>query len=152
MVNYSNSKIYKLVNNDDDECIYVGSTCGQYLSTRMAKHRQEYYKYPEREVYKYIKNNTGIDNIKIVLIETHDCKSKDELEKQERKYILELKPIGNSIIPTQTRKEHYDKNKVRICLKQAEKINCDCGGKYTYGHKSRHLKSKKHLKFINAQS
>ena len=40
-------------------------------------------------------------------------------------------------------KEYYDKN--------VDKINkqfiCPCGGKYTYCHKSRHLKSEKHLKW-----
>jgi len=38
------------------------------------------------------------------------------------------------------RKNYYQNNK--------EKFNCECGGKYTKVNKKRHLKTKKHLKFI----
>ena len=31
--------------------------------------------------------------------------------------------------------------------KQRAKTTCECGGKYTHGHKSHHMKSKKHLLF-----
>jgi hypothetical protein len=44
-------------------------------------------------------------------------------------------------------KELYKVNKEKLC----EKFNCDCGGKYTFGHKSNHEKTKKHLLFINQQ-
>ena len=30
-----------------------------------------------------------------------------------------------------------------------KKIDCDCGGKYTQSNKSKHLKTKKHIDFIN---
>ena len=38
-------------------------------------------------------------------------------------------------------KEYYEKNK--------EEINCECGGKYTYYNKNRHIKTKKHQNYIN---
>ena len=41
-------------------------------------------------------------------------------------------------------KEYYDEYKDKI----NEKIECECGGKYTFCHKSRHLKSKKHLDYL----
>jgi len=31
-----------------------------------------------------------------------------------------------------------------------EKFNCDCGGKYTRDHKTRHLKSQKHIKYVQS--
>jgi hypothetical protein len=31
----------------------------------------------------------------------------------------------------------------------SEKINCDCGGKYTKKHKSEHIKTKIHLKWLD---
>ena len=46
-------------------------------------------------------------------------------------------------------KEYREKNKDKIKEKQNKKSNCECGGKYTNSSKSTHLKSKKHLNFIN---
>ena len=43
------------------------------------------------------------------------------------------------------KKEYREKNQDKI----KEKLNCECGGKFTYSNKSMHLKSKKHLNFIN---
>ena len=48
---HSNGKIYKLVNDVDDE-IYVGSTC-MPLAKRMHCHKRDVTKYPERRVYKH---------------------------------------------------------------------------------------------------
>ena len=57
------------------------------------------------------------------------------------------------------KKEHYEKNKDRILEKCkeyyhknkdriSEKFTCECGGKYTRSHKSRHFKTKLHKSFI----
>jgi len=42
-------------------------------------------------------------------------------------------------------KEYYKNNIDKI----NELFNCICGGKFSFGHKSRHEKSKKHINFIN---
>ena len=47
--------------------------------------------------------------------------------------------------------EHYENNKEQINLIRSAKNNCECGGKYTTGHKSHHFKSKKHQAFIERQ-
>jgi hypothetical protein len=56
----------------------------------------------------------------------------------------------------QYRTEHAEKIKERkkkYNTENAEKINqkyeCECGGKYTNSHKSRHFTTKKHLKYLN---
>ena len=36
--------------------------------------------------------------------------------------------------------------------KLKEKFNCQCGGKYTRVGKSSHIKTKKHIKFLNLSS
>jgi len=43
---------------------------------------------------------------------------------------------------------YYEKNKEAIIQKHCEKFNCPCGGKYTYSHKPRHLKTKKHQDYL----
>ena len=52
MVNYQNGKIYKLVNNVDDE-IYVGSTTTS-LSRRKGGHVDKAKYYPNRKLYKHL--------------------------------------------------------------------------------------------------
>ena len=47
------------------------------------------------------------------------------------------------------RKEYRERNREIISEKQREKFNCECGGRYTRVHKSRHQKSKKHQAFEN---
>jgi hypothetical protein len=44
------------------------------------------------------------------------------------------------------KKEYYENNKKKL----NEKINCECGGLYTYNNKARHFKSNKHLKYIES--
>ena len=43
-------------------------------------------------------------------------------------------------------KEYNEKNKEKL----TEKFDCECGGKYIFKNKSRHLKTKKHLDFMNS--
>jgi hypothetical protein len=45
-------------------------------------------------------------------------------------------------------KEYREKNKQAL----NEKIECPCGGKYTFTHKSVHFKTKKHLEFLTKQN
>ena len=46
MVNYNESKIYKIISNCGD-LIYVGSTTKKYLSSRLAEHKHNYKGYKE---------------------------------------------------------------------------------------------------------
>ena len=45
-------------------------------------------------------------------------------------------------------KEHYQNNKEKINEKRGEVIICDCGFTYTYSHKARHMKSRRHINNI----
>jgi hypothetical protein len=45
-------------------------------------------------------------------------------------------------------KQYREKNIDKLREKQREKFNCPCGGRYSRGDKSRHMKSKKHQKYI----
>jgi len=189
MVNYQNSKIYRVVCSETNN-IYIGSTT-RPLSQRLGKHKNNF--------------NTCMTknfiNPKIFLIENCPCNSKEELHSIERKYIENIECV-NKIIPGRTpkewrkeNKEYYkdyfkdyylnnkekfnekskeyrqknkehikewrQNNKESIALKNKEykekrkekldeKFECECGGKFSYQNKSIHLKSKKHIKYINS--
>ena len=89
MPDYSKGKIYKIISNST-KYFYIGSTTVE-LSNRMAKHKIESKRNPDRKVYKAF-NEIGWDDLKIIkIIDTPDCKTKEDLTQQEQKYIDELK-------------------------------------------------------------
>ena len=45
--------------------------------------------------------------------------------------------------------EYRQVNSQKIKDWKHQKHNCECGGKYTHGSKSKHLKSKKHTKYLD---
>jgi hypothetical protein len=87
---YHNSKIYGLYTIDTNQIVYIGSTYNQ-LSKRIYQHKQLEKKHPERKMYKFISENGGFENIKIVLIENIKVENRDELRKIEQKYIDKYK-------------------------------------------------------------
>ena len=163
MVNYENGKIYKLVCNTTG-LVYIGSTCEPQLARRLAGHVGSYklYKSGKGHYVTSFKILEGGD-YDIVLIKNVKCNNKEELHAEERQFIESIKCV-NKYIPTRTIKEHYEDNKVerlkqikqyrdenkdKIKEQQSQKFTCECGGHYTNGHKSQHIKSSKHQKFIN---
>lgn len=164
MVNYNNGKIYKLVDNTNNN-IYYGSTC-QKLKDRKGQHKKDYLAYLRgnrgyRKSYDIIKNN----NYKIELVELFPCNEKKELLIREKHYIKNNICI-NKNIPSRTAKEWYvdnkdeyskkcktwyENNKERKKIKaqlryeklKQEMFHCKCGeyiSKYTYqyGNRTKH--------------
>lgn len=116
MVNYANSKVYKIWSTQGDK-IYVGSTTKQYLSQRMDNHRRCYRAW-KNETYHFVSSyilfdEYGLQNCFIELLETKECKSKDELHQLEGKYIRELECV-NKCIAGRTVKEYREDNKEQI--------------------------------------
>ena len=98
MVNYQLGKVYKIVDNTNNN-IYIGSTCEKYLSKRLNAHVLNYRKYLNG---KY-QNTTSFDIIKnenydIVLLESFPCDDKNQLHARERHYI-ETNECLNKIHP-----------------------------------------------------
>lgn len=129
MVNYQNGKIYKLVNNVDDE-IYIGSTCNP-LSKRKGSHKTDSKREKCKNMTVYLHlNNIGWENVEIILIETCSCENKDELHKRERYWIETLKSSLNKVLPGRTRKErmestnynkiYYEQHKEQLLVKGRE--------------------------------
>lgn len=92
MPNYSNGKIYKLVNSVDDK-IYIGSTT-QALSSRKSSHKRNTRKYPNRTVYAHF-NTIGWSSVRIILIESFNCQNSEELRMREQHWIDLLRPELN---------------------------------------------------------
>ncbi len=154
MVNYQNGKIYKIVGNGQT---YYGSTCEKTCAMRMTYHRKSYKRYKKGKC-RFVTSFPLLDDEScyILLIELYPCGSKDELHARERSYI-ENNECVNKVIPGRTKKEWRIDNKEKIReyrVNNKDKINqkhdCECGGKFTYAHKAKHFKTKKHQRYLQS--
>jgi len=175
MVNYANSKVYKIWSTQGDK-IYIGSTTKEYLSQRMDAHRGDYKKLKNgkhRKLSSYILfEEYGLENCFIELLEAKECNSKDELLQLEGKYIREQVCVNKCIAGRtekqyrednkESMKQYYQDNKEHILEQKKqyrednqEKLkevhDCECGSKYRISNKSYHLKTIKHCKYIESQ-
>lgn len=50
----------------------------------------------------------------------------------------------------QYNKQYVETNKEFLREKAKEKSDCECAGKYTYAHKARHFRSKKHIRHLES--
>jgi hypothetical protein len=176
-INYANTKIYKIFSYSGDK-IYIGATTKQYLSQAMSKHRDNYTQYKKGKTHHIslfdLFDEYEISNCLIELIDSRPCANKNEAVKFQGEYVKSLNCI-NKNIPGRTDKEYYQDNKVKILdykkeyyetnkenmneiSKQyfkdnKERLNeknaCECGGHYTFKNKSTHLKSIRHLKYLD---
>ena len=123
MVNYSNSKIYKLCcNNTDITDIYVGSTVD--FGNRKRQHKSvcdnESSNRYNLQVYKFIRANGGWNAWNMIQIEAYNATDKRSLEARERHWIETLKPSLNKYIPTRTQREWCEDNKEHVASKHKQ--------------------------------
>ena len=160
MPDYSKGKIYKLVDNTNEN-VYIGSTITT-LAHRLTVHKLKTNLCVSKSI---IQNN----NFKIELIELYPCNTKNELLMRER-YWIENTICINKTTPIKTKdetimqrnkyreinrehilekkREHYQLNKERMLDQQKQPYICNCGSIICIGDKVRHFKTKKHCKYL----
>ena len=119
MPNFSNSKIYRLVNDQIPGTCYVGSTT-QPLSHRYARHKSSFkHGYPISSAQLFM-----IGTPKIELLEEFPCNTNKELLVRER-YYIENNNCVNACLPGRTQKEYNNRYREanRIYAKQYRKDN-----------------------------
>jgi hypothetical protein len=83
---------------------------------------------------------------------------KEELSLKSKEYYCdhkdEIKSRANAYYDTNKEhfKQYYETNKEKILESRSKIDKCECGINYTFGHKSRHIKSIKHCQFIESQT
>jgi len=149
MVNYENGKIYTIRSYKTD-LVYVGSTT-QPLSKRMYDHKLNYNKW-----LKNSKNYTSSveifkldDEPYIELVKNYSCNCKDELHKEEGKYIRKLKCV-NKYIAGRSSKERYEENK-EIRKENMKEYYKDNKEKMKEYYKEYNEKNKEMLKIKNKE-
>jgi len=173
MVNYSNGKVYKLINDVDDE-IYIGSTC-QSLAKRKGEHKVTARSNPNHKAFKHL-NTIGWEHVKIILIESVNAFSKDQLHQREQHYIDLWKPSLNFRAARDSCNHGRHSKKCKVCksystceheevrrqckpcrglCEHSEKVNscwhcvvlCECGFTHRRSNTYYHTKSKNHQLF-----
>jgi hypothetical protein len=173
--------IYKIYSKDN-KLVYYGSTSQKYVSSRMSNHNADYKRWKNGNINftsSYLIIDTG--DWDYMVCEKMVFDEPFELKNRERWYI-ENNACVNKVIPNRSQKEYnkanaeeikeykkkyreqnreelnkkqkeyYEENKEELNKKQNEKVKCECGCIVSYSHLSRHKKSKKHLKLLDAKT
>eukprot|EP00438_Fugacium_kawagutii_P035570 Skav231951 [mRNA] locus=scaffold6053:118:606:+ [translate_table: standard] len=160
MVDYSKAKIYKVLNDLDDD-VYIGATC-QSLNMRMVGHRKARTstKHKNYKLYKKM-NEIGVEHFYIELIKETPCENKEQLRAIEGDYIRKYGTL-NSKIENRTIKEwteqyketkkeqnriKYEKDREKILEQQKAyqkvKVVCNfCHMEMLRGSLNKHIKRK----------
>ena len=162
---FKNGKIYIIYSLISSK-VYFGSTT-RTINKRFKEHISYYNGYKQGK-NKYCNStcdmfdDLDVNNCNIKLIKNYPCDSRKALEKEEGKFIVSSKNCYNKYVAGRTDKEYRaenaEKNKQykktyrennENTLKQ--KINCECGGKYTYENKLRHFRTAKHFNYLKIE-
>ena len=144
---YNNSIIYKLICNDENvKDFYVGSTID--FKSRWTEHMSNCNNINccsyNTKVYRFIRDNGGIDNWNMVVIEKYPVRQDIELRMRECYWFDILEPPLNTYRPYLTpteRKEYIKKYRKEYYKKNREKLKTDAS---TYNFNN-------HEKYLNYQ-
>ena len=144
-----------VITNTEDDLSYVGAT-KQPLSIRMSKHKYNYKRYTNK-FYKHLKE-IGFNKFLIERLESRNCINLNEARLFEQEWIDKLKPELNSNRSHGWDQKKLTKSKIKFYQtekgrKSIEKMKttaiCGCGGRYRSYQKSRHQRSKMHLRWLD---
>ena len=113
MPDYAKTIIYKLINYDYPDLVYVGSTTN--YTNRKRHHKESCFNEKSKnhnlKVYTNIRENDGWENWNMIKISDYTCNNKREEELEEHKYMMELKASMNSHRASRTQKQYREVNK-----------------------------------------
>lgn len=143
--------IYKIYHKEKPELLYIGSTFN--FKNRMSSHKVNINNNNNKlKLYETIRTNGGEDKFnfeKIVELSTSSNEASKLKLVLESYYFKTLKPTMNKNHPFRTQAEYYKDNIIKITQYKTQKIICECGGKYRIDNRVHHLKTHKHIHFMN---
>jgi hypothetical protein len=152
MKDYSSGKIYKLINDSNDD-IYIGSTT-QPLYKRLNNHKTGFNHFVEGKLLYIIKSfELFFDgNVSIILLENYSCNSKEQLLSRERYWIDTLKCVNKNrpiVLKEETKisvKQYYETNKE---IKKKYDLNYRMKNREYYREQSKKQRDRKIITCIN---
>ena len=115
-IDYSKTIIYKIINYDYPDLLYVGSTTNFTKTKQQHKNRcnNGSDKSHNLKIYKTIRENGEWESWNMVKISDYPCNDSHEAELEEDRHMIELKANLNMRRASRTRKEYYENNKDKI--------------------------------------
>jgi len=162
-IDYSNTIIYKIQHEDNEELLYVGHTTD--FTKRKCQHKhscnnpnsKEY----NRKVYQMIRDNGDWECFKMIEIKKYPCNNANEASAEEDRIMRELKANMNSNKAyTGLTKKEYNKQwrndnpdyhpnyRINNRDKIRKKMTCECGAIVSRDNLSRHRDSGKHFRWV----
>jgi len=129
-------KIYKLTGENDK--FYFGKTT-QDLPRRLASHKS--HKKRNRKI-----TSNLLDNPTIELMEECD---ESNVTERERYYIENFDCVNKQRPGVNAEEIKKQKTQLNLLRKEKPRIKCECGCEIAFYEKSRHVKSKKHKKYLD---
>ena len=161
MPDYQKTVIYKIINYDLPEYIYIGHTTN--FTRRKQHHKEAAYTESHKEynikLYKTIRSNGVWGDWKMIIIKDFPCETKREAETEEQKYMTEIGTL-NMIQSCRNKKQYEEDNRElrkkyikqyradnidKIKEHRSKKYTCDCGITSRKEGKARHERSKGHI-------
>ena len=123
MVNYQDSKIYRIVCNITNKT-YIGSTTTS-LCQRLAKHRHSFAFWKRGDKNSFTSSFEILENedFDIVLIEEYPCETKEQLHFRERYFIENSECVNRVTRPITTEEER--KNQLKLSIKNWSENNVE---------------------------
>tara|TARA_R110000787_G_scaffold42017_1_gene103233 strand:+ start:14 stop:493 length:480 start_codon:yes stop_codon:yes gene_type:complete len=158
MNKYNNGLIYMIQSKDEkDDNIYIGSTCDFIEREKTHKNACNNEKTDHFKVYKYINDNGGFDEWKMIFIDFAPCETEEELRIIEQEYINMFQSslnIKRAYSSKEDKKEYQQEYQPKYYQNKKDnlkvKITCECGSIYRKSDKTRHAKTKKHIQYIES--
>ena len=155
-VNYANTQCYKIVSKQTDK-IYIGMTT-QTLANRLSGHKSKYRQYTTGDKKTFCSSSEILKygDAEIVFLFNCPCNSKEEVSVIERETIIKNNCVNQHLRQTKKQiveniskcsKGHYQNNKQAINDRRNQRMECDCGGRYTLRNKAVHFKSQIHIRY-----
>jgi hypothetical protein len=115
-IDYSKTIIYKIINYDYAELVYVGSTTN--FTKRKQSHKDAVFNQNSLrhnlKIYKIIRENGNWESWNMIKICDYPCNDKREAEFEEDKHMMELKANMNTYRASRTKEQYYVDNKDKI--------------------------------------
>ena len=110
MPDYTKTIIYKLINYDYPDLVYVGSTTN--FTKRKQQHKESCLNPNDKKynlkVYTNIREYDGWENWNMIKICDYPCENRREAELKEDEYMTELKASMNSNRASRTQKQYRE--------------------------------------------
>lgn len=136
--------------------VYIGQT--KNLDCRIRRHKEAYIRYPNRKVYKFIRENGGWNNWEFEEVKTlnddsiNPCMIERNILDENEKNLNTYKPYLRPEEKVDYLKKWKLRNKLHI-KKYKEEYNkkeytCACGSHLKWCNKAKHNKSQKHKAYL----